>query len=114
MPGAAILRTMAATFRALADPTRLQIVRLLADRGEVFQKKLVHEIGANQSSVSRHLAYLQRAGLVAERRTGRYVYLVLGRLPDPVVDLLRHLGPFSPSDQQVRLRGPAFRAGAPD
>lgn len=75
---------LAAVFRALADPTRLQILALLARRGEMFQKRLVHEIGRDQPAVSRHLAYLKRTRLVLERHEGRFVYVRLGA-PSPAV-----------------------------
>lgn len=97
---------MAATFRALSDPTRLRIVRLLADEGEVFQKRLVQEVGANQPSVSRHLAYLKRALLVCERRKGRYAYLRLSRLPESVLELLRALNESEPATTAA-MPGPA-------
>jgi ArsR family transcriptional regulator, arsenate/arsenite/antimonite-responsive transcriptional repressor len=84
-------REAAVTFRALSDPTRIQILRRLAADGEVFQKKLVHEMGRKQPSVSRHLAYLKRVKLVLERREGRFVYLRIGSLPEAARELLRIL-----------------------
>lgn len=84
-------REAAAVFRALSDPTRIQILRRLAAEGEVFQKKLVHEMGRNQPAVSRHLAYLKRVRLVLERREGRFVYLRVGALPDAAQELIRLL-----------------------
>lgn len=90
-------------FRALSDPTRLKIVGLLSEQPEVFQKRLVQEVGAGQSSVSRHLSYLRRAGLVAQRRGGRYVYWRLQALPAPIIALLRRLIGSAPGD----MVGPA-------
>lgn len=84
-------REAAAVFRALADPTRIQILRRLAAEGEVFQKKLVHEMGRNQPAVSRHLAYLKRVQLVVERREGRFVYLRIGALSEAARELIRLL-----------------------
>lgn len=84
-------REAAAVFRALSDPTRIQILRRLATEGEIFQKKLVHEMGRAQPAVSRHLAYLKRVKLVLERRDGRFVYLRVGSLPEAARELIRLL-----------------------
>lgn len=56
-------------FRAFSDPTRLRILHLLRD-GELCVCELVGSIGAPQPKISRHLAYLRRAGLVLVRRDG--------------------------------------------
>jgi DNA-binding transcriptional ArsR family regulator len=63
----------AAIFRALADPTRRAVLERLAGR-----EMTVTELGAgfsiSQPAISQHLATLRRAGLVHERRRGRYAY----------------------------------------
>ena len=56
-------------FQALGDGTRLRILGLLQS-GEVCVCNLHESLGAPQPKVSRHLAYLRRAGLVATRREG--------------------------------------------
>ena len=66
-------------FRALADDTRLRLIKLLGD-DEVCVCSCVEVLKTHQSKVSRHLAYLRRAGLVSTRRDGRWVYY---RLVDP-------------------------------
>lgn len=63
-------------FRAFSDPTRLRILRLLQS-GECCVGDLVSILELPQPSVSRHLAYLREAGLVADRRTGLWVYYSL-------------------------------------
>lgn len=67
---------VAAVFRALADPARLQIVHSLAD-GERRVVDLVTEVGLAQSTTSAHLAVLREAGLVAPRAAGRSTYYSL-------------------------------------
>lgn len=57
-------------FRAFSDRTRLRILHLLKDHGEVCVGDLVAVLRAPQTTVSRHLAYLRRAGLVRVRRDG--------------------------------------------
>lgn len=60
-------------FRALADPTRLRLLNLIADR-EVCVCYFVGILRIGQPKVSRHLAYLRRAGIVAARREGRWMH----------------------------------------
>jgi len=56
-------------FRAFSDATRLRILSLLK-RGELCVGDLVSVLGVPQPKVSRHLAYLRRAGLVEARGQG--------------------------------------------
>src|SRR5713101_5462648 len=60
-------------FRALADPTRLRLLNLIADR-EICVCYFVEILGISQPKISRHLAYLRRAGIVAVRREGRWMH----------------------------------------
>jgi ArsR family transcriptional regulator len=70
-------------FRALADPTRLRLLNLIADR-EVCVCYFVGILRIGQPKVSRHLAYLRRAGIVATRREGRWMHYRLAVPPNPV------------------------------
>ena len=65
-------------FRALADPTRLRIVELLRG-GERCVCDLTDALGAAQSLLSFHLKSLKEAGLVSDRREGRWSYYALDR-----------------------------------
>jgi ArsR family transcriptional regulator len=65
---------MAALLKACADQTRLRLLNLLAQEGEVCVCHLVDVLGTNQPKVSRHLAYLKRAGLVSDRKDGLWVH----------------------------------------
>jgi ArsR family transcriptional regulator len=60
-------------FRALGDETRLRILELLAT-GERTVSELQHGIEVGQSLMSHHLRILREAGIVADRREGRWVY----------------------------------------
>ena len=60
-------------FRALADKTRLRLLNLMS-HGEVCVCFFVEIIGSNQPKISRHLAYLRRAGIVAARREGQWMH----------------------------------------
>ena len=69
-------------FRALGDPTRVRLLRLLlnAPAGESSVGELVAALGAPQSRVSTHLGCLRWCGLVQTRREGKQVYY---RIADP-------------------------------
>ncbi len=63
----------ATTLKALAENTRLRILRLVSMQ-EFAVTELVDILGVRQSRVSRHLAVLRNAGLVQDRREGNWVY----------------------------------------
>jgi ArsR family transcriptional regulator len=68
------LPQMASLLKACADQTRLRLLNLLAVEGEVCVCHLVDVLGTNQPKVSRHLAYLKRAGLVSDRKDSLWVH----------------------------------------
>jgi ArsR family transcriptional regulator, arsenate/arsenite/antimonite-responsive transcriptional repressor len=69
----AALGRVARSFHALSDQTRLEIVRLLS-HGERCVCELQQALHAAQSRLSFHLKALKAAGLVTDRREGRWVY----------------------------------------
>jgi ArsR family transcriptional regulator len=71
-------------FKALADKTRLRILALLGNN-EVCVCHLHDSLGLPQPTVSRHLAYLRRSGLVAARRDGVWMHYQVSRSLSPVV-----------------------------
>jgi len=74
-------------FRALADPTRLRLLNLVADK-EICVCYFVEILGISQPKISRHLAYLRRAGIVAARRQGRWMHYRLLAPKDPVASAI--------------------------
>ena len=74
-------------FKALADRTRLRILGLLG-AGEICVCHIHESLSLPQPTVSRHLAYLRKSGLVATRRDGLWVHYRLADLPDPVLQAL--------------------------
>ena len=60
-------------FKACADETRLRLLVLLAER-ELCVCELVDILEMPQGKISRHLAVLRRADLVADRRDGTWIY----------------------------------------
>jgi ArsR family transcriptional regulator len=76
-------------FRALADRTRLRLINLMGP-DEVCVCFFVEILGAAQPKVSRHLAYLRRAGIVAARREGTWMHYRV--VEPPHEDAARVLG----------------------
>jgi ArsR family transcriptional regulator len=68
-------------FKALADRTRLRVIHLIGD-DEVCVCFFVEVLKTNQPKISRHLAYLRRAGLVTARREGKWMHYRLAHPPD--------------------------------
>jgi DNA-binding transcriptional ArsR family regulator len=60
----------------LADPTRIHLLTLL-ERGEANVQELSDTVSSTPQNISRHLAILHRAGIVARRREGTSVYYSL-------------------------------------
>lgn len=78
--------------RALGDPNRLRVIDLLSG-GELYAQEIVGRLGIAQSAVSRHLALLERAGLVRVRpRGGMKYYAVDCERLDALADALRFRG----------------------
>lgn len=68
------MRELAATLRALADDTRLQMLALLTKRGELCVCDFERALAVSQSSASRHLRHLLNARLVQSRREGTWIH----------------------------------------
>ena len=68
-------------FKALADRTRLRLISLIGD-SEVCVCFFVAILKVSQPKISRHLAYLRRAGIVASRREGKWMHYRLAEPPD--------------------------------
>ena len=73
--------SMELLFRALADRTRLRLLNLMGD-DEVCVCFFVEVLKTNQPKISRHLAYLRRAGLVGARREGKWMHYRISAPPD--------------------------------
>ncbi len=80
----AAIDQLEAIFKALADKTRLRVLALLGDN-EVCVCHLHDSLGLPQPTVSRHLAYLRRSGLVSVRRDGVWMHYRVATNLDPVV-----------------------------
>jgi ArsR family transcriptional regulator len=69
-------------FVALSDRTRLRILNLIGD-DEVCVCFFVEVLEEHQPKISRHLAYLRRAGIVVPRREGKWMHYRISPPPDP-------------------------------
>ncbi len=85
MPG--VDDRIGAVFAALADPTRRLLVRSLSRRPELTASGLAGELPMTRQAVTKHLAALDRAGLVTARREGRETRYAL--TPAPLADAMR-------------------------
>jgi len=66
-------------FQALGDPTRLRLVNLLTQTGEICVCELVDALELPQYNVSRHLQILLKAGWLEDRKVGKWVYYRMAR-----------------------------------
>ncbi|MCL6520743.1 MAG: metalloregulator ArsR/SmtB family transcription factor [Armatimonadetes bacterium] len=64
-------------FKALGDTTRIRIVQMLAQNGEMCVCKIMEELSMTQPAVSHHLACLKHAGIVRARRQGQWIHYSL-------------------------------------
>jgi DNA-binding transcriptional ArsR family regulator len=73
-------------FSALSDPTRREVLRSLSQRPDLTASRLAGELPITRQAVAKHLATLQRAGLVEAHRDGRETRYVL--TPAPLADAM--------------------------
>lgn len=58
-------------YSAVADPTRRELLRLLAESGELPLHEIIPHFDMGRTAISKHLAILREAGLVVDRKVGR-------------------------------------------
>jgi DNA-binding transcriptional ArsR family regulator len=96
--------------KALADPHRRQILRLVQHR-ELAAGQIASQFPLTQQAISQHVAVLKQAGLLTERRDGtRRLYTMRHEALDPVRSLLAEFWP----DALARLKGTVESAYHPD
>lgn len=104
MTAASDVQRTARLFHALSDNTRLEIVEMLRD-GECCVCELQDELRAAQSRLSFHLKVLKDAGLVTDRKEGRWVYYAID--PDAVTELVDAVAGLKPSRRALAVRNAA-------
>ena len=89
-------------FRALADRTRLRLLNLMGEK-EVCVCYFVAVLKLSQPKISRHLAYLRRAGIVGARRQGKWMHYRLLIPSDPrAAHILKHTLAWVQQDAEMR------------
>src|SRR5215470_2764783 len=89
-------------FRALADSTRLRIMNLIREQ-EVCVCFFVEILKTNQPKISRHLAYLRRAGIVGARREGQWMhYRIVEPADAGAARVLNDVRAWLASDQEMQ------------
>ena len=95
------------TFRALADPTRRQILRLLRD-GPRGSGEIADAFPSTWATVSRHLAVLREAGLVVAERRGQTILYELNT--SVFQDVVQHLADWTrPTERRSKRTKAAVR-----
>ena len=96
------LRKYEATMKAVADPTRVRILKMLAG-GELCVCQIIAVLALSPSTVSKHLFLLKSAGLVNDRKEKKWVHYALDRgNRDPhVAGILRELAGWLDADQII-------------
>ena len=89
-------------FRALADRTRLRLLHLMG-ADEVCVCFFVEILKTNQPKISRHLAYLRRAGIVGARREGQWMHYRIVQPDDPgAAQVLKDVMSWLANDQEMQ------------
>jgi ArsR family transcriptional regulator len=89
-------------FRALADRTRLRLLNLMRN-DEVCVCFFVEILKTNQPKISRHLAYLRRAGIVGARREGQWMHYRIAEPADAdAARLLQDVMTWLANDQEMQ------------
>ncbi len=81
---------LARTMSALADPVRIQLLSIVASRGEVCSCELIEPLGKSQPTVSHHTTVLANAGLLLGEKRGRWTWWRVD--PQALGDVRRALG----------------------
>lgn len=91
-------------FKALGDPVRLRLFHLISLKDEVCVCHLTEALALPQSTVSRQLAVLRQAGLVATRRDGKWIhYRLTGEEAEALAALVRQHADNAQSADAERL-----------
>ncbi len=97
------MQTLLTITKALADESRLRILRWLA-RGELCQCQIVVLIELAPSTVSRHMGVLVQSGLVQSHKDGKWTYYQLSKAKNPTIirQTLKWLATAMDEDEQSR------------
>lgn len=82
------MKDLASIVKSLEDETRLRIMALLLDVGELCVCDFIEVLQLPQSTVSRHLSHLKNAGWLSNRRAGIWIHYSLAEDLSPVHKIL--------------------------
>jgi ArsR family transcriptional regulator, arsenate/arsenite/antimonite-responsive transcriptional repressor len=82
------METISNIFKSIGDETRLRLLALLLEKDELCVCYLVDVLNLPQSTVSRHLSLLKKAGWLKDRRDGLWNYYSICMSPSPVQQFL--------------------------
>lgn len=89
-------------FAALADRTRLRLINLIGD-DEVCVCFFVEILRTNQPKISRHLAYLRKAGIVTARREGKWMhYRITAPADERAAGVFRNVRAWLAEDREMQ------------
>lgn len=74
------------SIKALSDKTRREILSLLK-RGDLTAGEIANQFSMTQATISHHLTILREAGLIDDRRAGKFIYYSLNT---PVIEEIMH------------------------
>ena len=95
--------SMELLFKALADRTRLRLLNLIGE-DEICVCFFVEALNTNPPKISRHLAYLRKAGVVAARREGKWIHYSVVEPPDEhAANIFREVRNWLRSDATMQL-----------
>jgi ArsR family transcriptional regulator, arsenate/arsenite/antimonite-responsive transcriptional repressor len=86
-------------FKACADESRLRILFLIFENGEMCIADLEKILDFTQAKTSRHLIYLKNAGILSFRRYNHWVFY---QLKDEVADIIKQIFQFLKKDQLLQ------------
>lgn len=86
-------------FKACADESRLRILNLIFQNGEMCISDLENILGYTQAKTSRHLIYLKNSGILTFRRYNHWVFY---QVKDEVFEIVKQIFQFLHKDQQLQ------------
>jgi ArsR family transcriptional regulator, arsenate/arsenite/antimonite-responsive transcriptional repressor len=86
-------------FKACADESRLRILHLIFENGEMCISDLEKILDFTQTKTSRHLIYLKNSGILSFRRYNHWVFY---QIKDEVYEILKQIFQFLRKDQQLQ------------
>lgn len=97
------MRKAVRVFRALSDETRIRLIKLLEDAGEVCVCDIMNAMGISQTRASRNLNILKGAGLVTDRRDKHRIYYSTNKktAEECCGDVLNVIGKWLTADEEI-------------